>query len=292
MINQFLDYLEHQRRYSAHTVAAYKKDLEQFSLYLEETYEISEITKADRQLIRSWVLALMESGVAPSSVSRKLASLSTYFKFMQRQGAVNANPVGLVSKPKKAKKLPVYLDVSSIEKLFHAELFDRDYYGQQDRVILEMFFGTGIRLSELIEIKRINLDIGKGLVKVLGKRNKERVIPLTMNLVNLLRDFLVLRDGNVSSEIPFLFVTKTGKKLYPKFVYRLVNNYLNQVTTITKKSPHVLRHTFATHMLNQGADLNAIKEILGHASLAATQVYTHNSIEKNKSIFKKAHPRG
>lgn len=292
MINQFLDYLEHQRRYSAHTVGAYKKDLEQFSFYLESQYEISEISKADRQLIRSWVLALMESGVAPSSVSRKLASLSTYFKFMQREGAVKSNPVGLVTKPKKAKKLPVYLDVTSLEKLFHTELFSSDYFGQQDRLILELFFGTGMRLSELIEIKRINLDLDKAIVKVMGKRNKERVIPLTVNLVNLMRDFLVLRDEKVATDIPFLFVTKTGKKLYPKFVYRLVNNYLNQVTTITKKSPHVLRHTFATHMLNQGADLNAIKEILGHASLAATQVYTHNSIEKNKSIFKKAHPRG
>lgn len=292
MLESFLDYLSHQRRYSDHTITAYRKDLEQFFAYISTTYDLNEFHKVDRQIIRSWVLELMEEGVSPSSVSRKLASLSTFFKYQQMQGEVTANPVKLVSKPKKSKKLPVYLDTAATEKLFNTDLFPDDFFGVQDRLILEVFFGTGMRLSELIEIKVVNLDLEKGLVKVLGKRNKERYIPLTKNLILLLNEFLEKRILEGYGNIPYLFITKGDKKLYPKFVYRLVNNYLNQVTTLTKKSPHILRHTFATHMLNQGADLNAIKEILGHANLSATQVYTHNTIEKNKEIFKKAHPRG
>lgn len=292
MLQTFLDYLQHQRRYSDHTITAYRNDLEQFSGFLQLRYELSSLTDATRDMIRSWVVQLMEEKQASTSINRKLATLSSFYKFQQQQGELKNNPAKLVAKPKAGKKLPQFLDADATVKLFSEVEFPEGINGSQDRLILEMLFGTGMRLSELIELKLVNVNLGAKHVKVLGKRNKERQIPLTDNLVRQIKDFLELRGENQKQQLLYLFVTKSNKKLYPKFVYRLVNTYLNQVTSISKKSPHVLRHTFATHLLNKGADLNAIKELLGHSSLSATQVYTHNTIEKNKEILKRAHPRG
>ncbi|MGB0166725.1 MAG: tyrosine-type recombinase/integrase [Luteibaculum sp.] len=292
MLESFLEYLLHNRKYSEHTIISYRNDLEQFHAFLQDQFELTQVGDCTRDQIRTWVMHLMDSGKSPGTVNRKLATLSSYFKFLQSAGVVKSNPVKLVPKPKKAKKLPTYIDSHQSEKLFSEVEFPEDFWGVQERLILEVLFGTGIRLSELINLKLNNVNLSSGWIKVLGKRNKERIIPLTRNLVSLLHDFLEKRKRNEGHELPFLFMTKGVKKLYPKFVYRVVNSYLQQVTTGDKKSPHVLRHSFATQLLNKGADLNAIKEILGHESLSATQVYTHNSIEKNKEILRRSHPRG
>ncbi len=291
MLQTFLDYLLHQRKYSAHTIKAYERDIEQFGAYLSEKYE-SEYLDTTRDMVRSWVVSLMDTGVSSSTVSRKLASLSSFFKFLQSLDRVKTNPVKLVAKPKKTRALPKFVEARQMDYLFNSDYFEDSYWGMQDRVILEVFFGTGVRLAELVNIKDVHIDLASGTLRVIGKRNKERIIPLTQNLVSVLAPFLEKKEQSDHGNLPYLFATKKGKKLYPKFVYRLVNTYLQKVTTMKHTSPHVLRHTFATQMLNKGADINAIKEILGHANLAATQVYTHNSIEKNKQVLKKSHPRG
>lgn len=292
MLEDFLDFLEHNKRYSAHTLKAYRGDLEQFQAYLAEFYPSVTLLEATRTEIRSWVVHLMEGGSSPRSINRKLAAQSSFYKYAQQLGLIKKSPVAQVSKPKASKPLPLFVGEDDIHKLFEEVEFPEDYFGVQDRVILSMLFATGMRLNELINIKEEDLSLSGAWVRVMGKRSKERQIPLTPTLVRELRHFFDLREDIGAQHLPFVFVTKSYKKLYPKFVYRLVNTYLSQVTRISKKSPHVLRHTFATHLLNRGADINAIKELLGHASLAATQVYTHNSIEKNKEILKRAHPRG
>jgi integrase/recombinase XerC len=235
----------------------------------------------------------MEGKNSARTVNRKITTLKSYFKFLIREGTVTENPMNRVVAPKTSKRLPVFVEQESMNDLFDKIEFGEGYPGVRDRMIMELFYATGMRLSELVNLKDEDLDLYKNVLKVTGKRNKQRIIPFSGNLSGLLKGYLELKGKTfpADEQNTHLFVTNKGEKLYPKLVYRMVHHYLNLVTTISKRSPHVIRHTFATHMLNNGADLNAIKEILGHANLAATQVYTHNTIEKLKSIYKQAHPR-
>ncbi|MCB9361515.1 MAG: tyrosine-type recombinase/integrase [Flavobacteriales bacterium] len=289
-ILSFCEYLLHQKRSSSHTVIAYKKDLEQFFQFISIQYSISNIAEVNSPIIRSWIVVLLEEGNSTTSINRKISTLKTFFKYLQKNALITDNPLLKITSPKVKKSLPVFINEKEILNLFEEISFQNNFEEIQNKLILELLYATGIRLSELIEIKISSIDLNSLTLKVLGKRNKERIIPISNNLKKEFDKFLSLRLEK-DTTINYLFLTKNNKKLYPKFVYRLVNNYLSIVTKISKKSPHVLRHTFATHMLNNGADLNTIKEILGHSNLAATQVYTHNTIEKLKNIHKQAHPK-
>lgn len=291
-ISRFANYIKHEKRFSRHTVTAYLSDLEQFRIYLQATYGIDQLEHADHSMVRSWVVALMEDKKSTRSVSRKITTLKTFYKFLQKSGLTNRNPALKIQAPKISKKLPVYLEEKNIESLFSGVEFDEGFTGLRDKTILELFYASGMRVSELVNLRISAIDFNNNQLKVLGKRNKERLIPFTKIQEKILKDYLKERKAfanELSNEI--LFISENGKPVYQKQVYRLVNKYLAAISTLDKKSPHVLRHTFATHMLNRGADINAIKEILGHANLSATQVYTHNTIEKLKKVYKQAHPR-
>ena len=288
----FLNYLKNQKRYSIHTVRSYTDDLEQFYAFLGISFRDDEaICEVSHKLIRNWIVQLMENKLSTRSVNRKISTLKSYFKFLQKAGYITKNPAKLVTTPKNTKQLPSFVGVSQMDILLNNVEFGDDFSGRRNRLIIDMFYHTGMRLSELINLRIVNINIDDLSLKVTGKRNKERVIPITSGLRQSINDYIIERNKLDIDKNEFLFITKKGKKLYAKLVYRIVNNYLTLVTTIDKRSPHIIRHTFATHMLNAGADLNAIKEILGHANLSATQVYTHNTFEKLKAIYKQAHPR-
>lgn len=289
-INSFLHYIQFEKRFSPNTVLAYSSDLEQFFQYQKLQYETEDPAEINHPMIRSWIVSMMEAHVSPRSINRKLTTLKTYYKFLLRRGSVKVNPMMKVQAPKTSKRLPVFVDQSKMELLFNEVNFGEGFESQRDRLILELFYATGMRLSELIGLTDDSIDLYQCSLKVLGKRNKERIIPFTDKLKVLIRDYLDVRSKIGSPSLTF-FVTDKGKKMYPKLVYRIVTSRIGSVTTLDKKSPHVLRHTFATHMLNNGADINSVKEILGHANLSATQVYTHNTIEKLKEVYKQAHPR-
>lgn len=290
---RFLDYIAYEKRYSQHTFNAYRSDLDQFAAYLKEQYQISEISQADYQLIRSWIVSLMEQGNTARTVNRKITTLKSYFRFLMKEGIVKENPMSRVVAPKTSKRLPSFIEQESMDTLYNSIDFGEGYPGSRDRMIMELFYSTGMRLSELIGLTDEDVDLVRNTMKVTGKRNKQRMIPFTNQMAGMLSDYMGMKKKEFTGGVKdnFLFLTNKGEKLYPRLVNRIVHHYLDQVSTISKRSPHVIRHTFATHMLNNGADLNAIKEILGHANLAATQVYTHNTIEKLKTIYKQAHPR-
>jgi len=288
MVCKFLEYLEFEKRYSAHTIVSYKTDLQQADCFLMDVFEV-ELLQATHLMIRSWLVSIVEEGSGARTINRKKSSLSAYFKFLKMKGSLKENPMQKVIAPKVEKRLPNYVKKQDMESLFSEVNFPEDISGVRDCLILEMFYATGMRLSELVELTESSLL--KDSIKVLGKRDKERIIPVTDLMVEKIKDYIKVKREEFPECGKSLFVTDRGDKLYQKFVYRKVNHYLSLVTSQGKKSPHVLRHTFATHMLNNGAELNAIKEILGHANLSATQVYTHNSIEKLKNVYKQAHPR-
>jgi integrase/recombinase XerC len=288
-IKEFIDYLSYQKRFSIHSITAYQKDLDTFWIYAgNDGYQ--SIEEINHLIIRSWLVSMMESGMDARSVNRKISTLKSYYKFLIREGKVEINPMSKIISPKTTKKLPVFVDKTHMENLFNFEVFEPGFEGYRNRMIMLLFYQTGMRLSELTGLKKTDIDFSNCQLKVLGKRNKERIIPFTLVFKKELEDYLQIIPADYAQG-SYLFAQKNGKKLYPKQVYNIVNAALSHVTTIHKKSPHVLRHTFATHMLNNGADLNAIKEILGHANLSATQVYTHNSIEKLKNVHKQAHPK-
>lgn len=289
-IEQFINYLKFEKRYSRHTLIAYEGDLKQWSDYIRNTYQIESLREIAAPFIRSWIVSLMEAGLDPRSINRKITALKSFYKYAVRKGLAGLNPMGKISSPKTAKKLPVYVEAEKLDTLLDNKEFGDDFAGMRNKMILELFYGTGMRLSELIGLEISDLNLRSRQLKVTGKRNKQRIIPLYPSLCTELEKYLALRE-NIQSANNNFFVLDNGKPLYPVFVYRLVKEHLSLVSTRSKRSPHVLRHSFATEMLNKGADLNAIKEILGHANLSATQVYTHNTIEKLKEAYKKAHPR-
>lgn len=289
-ISDFCDYLQHQKRYSLHTVIAYQKDLKQFQQFLLSEFETESFEEVQASFIRSWIVKLIEEDISPRTINRKISSLKSFYKYLLKNKLVSKNPLLKVITPKTSKRLPVFVGENEINNLFENIEYENNYEGKRDQLILELFYATGVRLSELIDLKLNSIDFNSNTIKVLGKRNKERLIPVGNNLIALIKEYIKERE-NLNCQESYFFLTKVGKKLYPKLVYGIVNSYLSQVTTISKKSPHVLRHTFATHMLNNGADLNTIKEILGHSNLSATQVYTHNTMEKLKNIHKQAHPK-
>lgn len=283
MVDFFLSHLADERRLSPHTVKAYRQDILQFSLFLEGT----DLLQVKTEDLRVWVVQLSESGLENKSINRKLASVRAFYTFLLRKKKIAHHPVDLIKSLKVPKPLPVFLEERNTEDLFSLIDFEANFQGLRDRLVLEFLYGTGVRLSELIGIQTKDWDGDR--IKVLGKRNKYRILPLHQNLQELLATYLRAKPAEFSSD--FLLLTDKGQALYPVFVQRKVKTYLRQVSTLTKTSPHVLRHTFATHLLNRGADLNAIKELLGHANLSATQIYTHNSIQKLKDVFQKAHPK-
>jgi len=285
--NKFIKYLSSEKRFSSHTITSYSTDLDQFTLFLSEEHQISdEVSEISFQIVRSWIAYLLEKGVTPRSVNRKISTLKTYFKFLIRENIISESPMLKIVSPKSKKRLPIFIEENQIENLLNEVEFDEGFIGERDKLIIELFYVTGVRISELINIKIFDINFSNSLIKVLGKRNKERLIPLSNNIVNEIQIFA--KKHNVNN---YLFTNLRGNKLYAKLVYRVVKKYIGKISSVSKKSPHILRHTFATHMLNNGADINAIKELLGHANLSATQVYTHNTIEKLKTVYKQAHPR-
>lgn len=287
-MSDFFDYLRTEKRYSEHTLVSYQKDLLQFLEFsgIEKKAELAEVRSI---VVRGWIVDLMENDFTARSVNRKLSTLRTFFKFLMKEGVIDHNPLKTVKGPKVSKRLPSFAKTEQLEAPKMAELFTNDFSGLRDRLMFEFLYQTGIRSSELVGLT--DDRVKKDQVKVLGKRNKERIIPITPQLNRLIQEYKELRQ-NLEVDTVHFFVLDNGKKLYPKFVYRKINSYLTKATDLEKRSPHVLRHTFATHMLNNGAGLEVLKDLLGHANLSATQVYTHNSFAQLNSIYSQSHPRG
>lgn len=287
-LEAFLDYIKFEKRYSQHTLTSYRNDLEQFFSFLTQ-YDSPPVKQISAGMIRSWLAELKgQEQMTAKTINRKISSLKSFFKYQMKLGEISTSPMTTITAPKVSKRLPQFVKENDIDTLFSHVEFPDDWQGRTSRLILLLFYSTGMRLSELISLKQQQLDSYNQQVKVLGKGNKERVIPVSRELMAELNAYVKDRPETEALQV---FVNEKGRPLYPKFVYNAVKTYLGTVTTIDKKSPHVLRHSFATHLMNNGADLNAVKELLGHSSLAATQVYTHNTIEKLKEVFKKAHPK-
>jgi len=292
MVKSFLKYLQYERRYSQHTITSYSTDLSQFEKFTSFRYPDIEIEEADHKIIREWLVFLMEENNNPRSINRKIASLRSYYKFLLKQGLIDKDPSLKIRILKSPKNIPQFVNEVDIIRILDEHEYEEGFEGIRDKLLLELLYGTGIRMSELINMKENDINYYDESVKVLGKRNKERVIPLSKELIILLKKYGIEKRKNFNTnEIDYIIVTNKGSKCYPMMVYRTVKKYLDIFTTLDKRSPHILRHTFATHLLNKGAELNAVKDLLGHTSLAATQVYTHNSLEKLKKVFDQAHPK-
>lgn len=289
-INSFLTYLQFEKRYSKHTITAYANDLVHFFDFTETNYDAILVDQINGSIVRTWLASLKEAKMTGKSLNRKISSLKSFFKFQIQRGVLSKSPMETVISPKVNKRLPVFVEQNDMAQLLLNLSFAEGWKGFTEKMVIQLFYATGMRLSELIQCKQNHLDFSKKQIKVLGKGNKERILPISTELAEALKLY-VNEKSAIANESPYLFVTEKGKPLQPRSVYSFVKFYLSQVTTIQKKSPHVLRHSFATHLMNNGADLNAVKELLGHNSLAATQVYTHNTIEKLKEIFAKAHPK-
>lgn len=290
MGDSFLKYIQYEKRYSPKTILAYKTDLHQFQQFLNKEFDAAPIAEANHALVRSWVVNLVENKIDAASVNRKIACLRSYYKFLLRQGSIAKDPMSKIKILKTKKKLPHFVQEEEMSKALDHVDFKKNFEGLRDQLVLELLYGTGMRLSELIGLKDLAVNVKEKTLKVLGKRNKERIIPFAQNLVHLINDYRKVRNRDVERKNENLLVTDNGQPLYPVLVNRIVKKYL-KYANVEKKSPHVLRHTYATHLLNKGAEINAVKDLLGHASLAATQVYTHNSMEKLKKVFDQAHPK-
>lgn len=292
MVNSFLKYISFEKRYSQHTVTSYQNDLRQFNEFIANKFSETNSVQATQLMVRSWVLSLMDDGISPRSVNRKIASIRSYFKFLLKRDVIEKDPTARVKLLKTPKELPSFADEQELTIQLDSDCFKEGFQGSQQRLIMEMLYGTGIRLSELLGLKESDVDRHERTIKVLGKRNKERIIPVSASLIQIIDDYIDEKNHSFSgNQKGYLLVNNNGGKAYPMLVYRTVKDYLNHLSSVDKKSPHTLRHTFATHLLNKGADLNAVKDLLGHSSLAATQVYTHNSLEKLKAVFDQAHPK-
>ena len=291
-LNSFIEYLVKERNYSNNTIIAYKNDLEVFQKFCQKEFNHKNLKTSNYSFIRSWVVSLVESGLSNRSINRKVSVLRSYFNFLLKIGEIDKSPLKNHKPLKEEKKVQVPFSEKEINLLLEGDFFKKDYEGTMIKTLIELFYSTGLRLSEVTNLKRTSVDLVNKKIKVLGKRNKERIIPIIESLKNQLLKFQELKKQIINGpESEFFFVNEKNIKLKNIYVYKVVNNYLNKVSTKSKRSPHMLRHSFATHLLNHGADINSVKELLGHASLAATQIYTHTSMEKIKSIYKKSHPR-
>ena len=289
---KFLKYLEFQKKYSPHTINSYALDLNQFLLFCSENAIIlskNEIVE-DHKEIRKWIAKLSSEGISSRTLNRKLSTLKSFYNFLIREGLLKNNPLSKIVRPKTEKNIPEFISEEKINTLLDSDIFEDDFIGLRDRLIIELLYCTGMRKAELISLTLVDLQLDQFTLKVTGKRNKQRIIPFPKTLIQLINNYLELRL-KTNPESNHLVVTEKGKQIYPKLVYRVVNKYVSYFSSLKKKSPHTLRHTYATHLINNGADINAVKELLGHANLSATQIYTHNTFEKLNKIYKQAHPR-
>lgn len=290
-LEDFINFIKFEKRYSENTVQAYNKDIEQFIVFAKEQFNINTIQEIDFISIRSWIVFLLDNNFETKTVNRKISSLKSYLKFSKKKGFIISNPISKIISPKNKKRLPEFLNKADINKLLDIDP-SNNFEGIRDRLIIELLYGTGIRRAELISLEIKDINLNKLQIKVTGKGNKERIIPIYTDLAKRIEEYLIFRNKLVTIENSYnLLITSSGKKIYPKLVYKIVHNQLSLISTLNKKSPHVMRHTFATHLLNNGAEINAIKELLGHSSLAATQVYTQNNIEELLKTYKQAHPK-
>jgi integrase/recombinase XerC len=292
-IQSFIDYLKFEKRYSAHTIRSYQDDLVQFFDFLDKQFGKLTLTEISSSFVRSWLASLKDDAVTARTINRKISTLKSFFKFQLKQGKVENTPMGNIISPKISKRLPVFIKEKDLVDLTNAlNTNTEDWDGLNTKMLITIFYSTGMRLSELINLKERQVDFSRKQFKILGKGNKERIIPAGVDLLAIIKDYINEKRKTFEKADDVLLVSSKGKKIYPKYAYNLVRSILQEeVKTLDKKSPHVLRHTFATHLMNNGANLDAVKELLGHASLASTQVYTHNTIEKLKNVYKKAHPK-
>ena len=292
MIDSFLRYLAYEKRYSAHTLTSYGNDLTQFQGFLHDQLQTPDITTASHHHIRSWVISLVEEKLQARSINRKIATLRSFFKFLLKRQIIAQDPTLRIKALKTPKSLPHFVQEKELTQLLDQFPFGNDFQGKRDRIVLELLYATGMRLAELLSLREEHVNLPASTIRVLGKRNKERIIPLSSSMTAVLQSYLQEKKHLFGPNgAPQLILTDKGEQAYPMFIYRLVKKYLATFTSTDKQSPHVLRHTFATHLLDKGADLNAVKDLLGHTSLAATQVYTHNSLEKLRKVFEQAHPK-
>ena len=288
----FINYLKYEKRCSSHTLVAYQNDLDQFMQFCAEMIGGFDLNKVDNKLMRAWVVQMMELRMTPRSVNRKISTLKAFFKYLMKMDMIEKSPVVQVPLPKIRKKLPFFVEENSLNHLLDDGFFDQTFGGIRDKLIITLLYGTGIRRSELLGLEEKDVDLNANQIKVTGKRNKQRIIPFPASIQPLIRQYRELKEITFGITSGSMILTDKGEPAYEKMIYRVVNSYLAKVTSLEKKSPHVLRHTYATHLLNKGADLNAVKELLGHSSLSATEIYTHTTFEKLHNIYQQAHPRG
>ncbi len=289
-ISAFIAYLEHEKKYSSHTLVAYRNDIEIFQNFCVEHFDQKDIENIPYTYIRSWIVSMVNSNISNRSINRKISSLKSFYNFLLKTKQIKHNPLQKHKALKVAKEVNIPFTTDEINEVIKKFQNNKDFETVRNKLMVELFYSTGMRRAELIDLKISDIDISKGIVKVLGKRNKERYIPLLNSINVTVQEYLLLRS-KLKTEVDNLFITKKGKKLYPTLVYRVINEYFSKVSSKVKKSPHMIRHSFATHLLNEGADLNSVKELLGHSSLASTQVYTHNSLKTIKQMYNRAHPR-
>ncbi len=289
-VNQFIRYLQTEKRSSVHTILAYQKDLQNFSAFLSDQFEMSDAKDANLDMVRSWIVVLMDKKLSPESVNRKISSLKAYYKYLLKLDVIQNNPMQNIHSLKRGKPLPVYVDQDKMHTLLGEMFPGDDFAALRNRMVILILYATGIRLSELLTLKTSSVDFTGNRLKVIGKRNKERIIPFSNKMREDMQAYIKVKEKKFQEAGDWMIVTNKGTEAYPKLIYRIVHEALTGYTA-TRKSPHVLRHTFATHLMNGGASLNAIKDLLGHVDLSATQIYTHTSIEQLKSIYSQTHPR-
>ena len=290
LITSFLEYLSLEKKYSVHTIKAYRRDLISFQNFCIESYQQEKISDINYSQIRSWIVDLVERKVSNRSVNRKISSLKSFYKYLQKIKIIQNNPLSSHKALKTSKKIQVPFSIKEVNEVLSNIETEDSFKSTRNKLIVALFYSTGMRRTELIQLKMNSINFSEKQLKVIGKRNKERLLPLLPSVLKSMHNYIKQRDLIDTSE-DYLFLTSKGNKLYETLVYRIINNYFSNVSSKLKKSPHILRHSFASHMLNEGADLNSVKELLGHSSLASTQVYTHNSLEQLKKVYKQAHPR-
>jgi integrase/recombinase XerC len=289
-VAHFLRYLTFEKKYSAHTIQAYQHDIQSFHEFIQREFEVEDLTIVQTGMIKSWMMQMVSSGISPRTINRKISSLKSFYRYLVTEETIKNNPANQIHSLKIGKQLPSYVEKEKLNNLLNTEIDENNFRQTRDRLIIDMLYATGIRRNELIELTEQSINFSGNFIKVKGKGNKERILPLTKKLCDNIQSYIELKHKTFRDSSLFLFVTDKGAKVYAEFIYRIVNRQLTGLTS-SKKSPHVLRHSFATHMLNNGAELNTIKELLGHTNLSATQVYTHNSIEQLKNIYNNSHPR-